>query len=316
MAGHRRGFLAAEGLKGILALLTVAAIVVPVYLVPAAIVRRRALEMRETARANRLATVARVAAAWVLRSPASRAIFVFATLSLSRSQRHRLILTTHLALGVAILLVTIVATIVRHGTSLDRPVVPLLALPLVLMFVLVLGLRAAFAVPTTLEANWPFRLADPGVPPAASAARACLLLYGVIPSLGIALLAGWTIGWPVAVLARVAALEGASGLLLVECALTHWNTVPFTRAHAADPDTIRSRLIAGMALLALFAYGGAVLQAQALASATPMAWYLLMAFGAAGVIHVTSRRLAYRTPLQFDLAAGARETLNLSEAAR
>jgi hypothetical protein len=316
IAGPARGFLTTEGLTGLLALLALAIVVVPVYLAPAAIVRRRALEVRETARANRWTMTARVLAACALRSPASRAIFVFATISLSRSQRHGLILATHLGLGVAIVLVTIAATIVRHGTSLARPSVPLLALPLIVMFVFVLGLRAAFAVPTTVEANWLFRLADPGTRPATNATRACLLLYGVAPPVVIALFAGWAIGWPLGVGVRLAALQAASGLLLVQFALARWEKVPFTSAHAADPDTIRSRLIVGLALLIMFAFGGAALQTAALTSETMMAWYVATACGAAGVAYVARRRLEHRIPLQFDLEVSDRQTLNLSEAAR
>ena len=181
IAGNSRSFLAVEGVTGLLALFFATATVIAIYLAPAALVRRRALETRERERADRLTSLARLLATAALRSAVSRAIFVFATATLSRSRRHRLILASYLGFAIAVMLITVLATIVRHGMSLDRPAISLLSLPLTLMFFLVIGLRSACAVPTELDANWLFRLADPGTRRATNATRACLLLYGVAP---------------------------------------------------------------------------------------------------------------------------------------
>jgi hypothetical protein len=240
IAGTSRAFLSTEGLTGLVALFTTALVVIAIYLAPAALVRRRAMELRERARANRLTMAARVVAGTVLRSPVSRAIFVFATASISRSRRHLLLLASYVGFGIAVLLITILATIVRHDMSLDRPAISLVSLPLALMFFLVIGLRSACAVPTDIAANWLFRLADPGARRATSATRACLLLYGVAPPMLLALLAELARGWSLHVIVPLCAVQAAAGVFLVECVLYRWTKVPFASAHAADPETVRS----------------------------------------------------------------------------
>ena len=51
----------------------------------------------------------------------------------------------------------------RDLRASTHPASWVLALPLVFMFFSVLGLRASFRIPTEIEANWPFRLAQPSL---------------------------------------------------------------------------------------------------------------------------------------------------------
>ena len=64
---------------------------------------------------------------------------------------------------------------------LDTPRTYTLAIPLVLMFFAVFGLRAGFAIPTELDANWVFRLVQPTVRDSVRASRWLILMLGVVP---------------------------------------------------------------------------------------------------------------------------------------
>jgi hypothetical protein len=316
IAGTNRPFLAGQGLTGLVAVFIAALTVVAIYLAPAALVKRRAIELRERARANRLTTAARVVATIALGSPVSRAIFVFATASVSRSRRHLLILASHLGFGIAVVLITILATIVRHGMSLDRPAISLLSMPLAVMFFFVIGLRAACAVPTDLDANWVFRLVDPGTRRATSATRVCLLLYGVAPPMLLTLCAEIVRGWPLHVIVSLATLQAAAGFLLVEGVLYRWTKVPFASAHAADPETVRSGWVIGIVTMALFSFAGAALQAAVLSSTVGIAWYVAAHASIAGVLYLARRRAERVIDLQFDVEPSESVALNLSEALR
>jgi hypothetical protein len=316
IAGTSRSFLAGQGLTGLVAVFVMALTVVAIYLAPAALVRCRAMELRERARANRLTVAARALAAITLRSPVSRAMFVFATASVSRSRRHLLVLASYLGFAIAVVLITILATIVRHGMSLDRPAISLLSMPLAVMFFLVIGLRAACAVPTELDANWIFRLVDPGTRRATSAVRACLLLYGVAPPILLTLGAEVLRGWPADVIVALVILQAAAGLLLVESVLYGWTKVPFASAHAADPETVRSGWVVGIVTMALFSFAGAAVQSVVLSSPAGIAWYVAAHASIAAAVYLARRRAEKVMDLQFDVEPSESVALNLSEALR
>ena len=71
------------------------------------------------------------------------------TQTIGRSLKHRLFLATYGGLGAALCVI-----------QLASPHPDLLALPLILSFILVSGLRAAFNFPAELSANWTFRIAE------------------------------------------------------------------------------------------------------------------------------------------------------------
>ena len=104
--------------------------------------------MRRRERSRGLTSLVRAACA-VPRAPSWRSIFV-AVASLLRSRRHACHSGHLRGLGVAVCLISIVAAEVRaHCRSPSRAY--LLAIPLVMIFFVVFGLRSACAVPTELE---------------------------------------------------------------------------------------------------------------------------------------------------------------------
>ena len=136
---------------------------VATYLVPARLNARRAIESRD-AEHHLGATRRAVARLWRGVATAQRACAVRASrfAASTRSRRHLLILATYLGLGVALAGTRVLSASIRgRAQPLDQPVDYLLVVPLVLTFFLVLGVRAAFAVPTDVPANWMFRVVGP-----------------------------------------------------------------------------------------------------------------------------------------------------------
>lgn len=156
-------------------------------------------------------------------NPSERAVYLFTLRTLARSPKHRVYLGAFLAAGTAIAFARLWG--VDSFAALDPRV---LAQPYVVLFMLLAGLRAVFALPAELPANWIFRFHG-----GAAAARYALGYRRAI----------WTAGAvPLIVLttATVAQLWGGSAggvhLLLwgvvcwisIEAALIGFHKIPFT----------------------------------------------------------------------------------------
>ena len=123
---------------------------------------------------------------------------------------------------------------------LDAPRAYTLALPLVLMFFAVFGLRAAFSIPTELDANWVLRLVQPTVRESVRASRWLILMLGVVPIAIVWLL--FTLAmWPAQSALGASLLILVTGMLLTELALSNWTKIPFASAHEPATETLKSR---------------------------------------------------------------------------
>ena len=297
----------------VLATVASAVIIVGIALVPAAWMGRRLLETRGGDRAHRLTAVAGVLATTFIRRPVVRAIFLFAAASLARSRRHKLILSTYLGLAIATAVLGLMSATLRGSFSVIEPAPYLLAVPLVFTFFVVFGLRASFAVPTEIDANWSFRLSQPTVRESVAASRLLILLVGVMPIAAASLLTALTL-WPASIAIRLALCDLVSGAMLLEAALFRWTKVPFASSHTPATDTLKSQWPWYLLLLHLYAFQLARLQHVALRSMTGAALYVL-----SGAVVIAALRLwrAWRRPQQmptFEEPEHRIEGLNLSEA--
>jgi hypothetical protein len=265
MAGSDRTVLAEGARLAIVATFAAALSVVGTYLLPAAYLSRRTLEVRSRERARLMTTLTRAVAS-LIPSPPVRGMFVFSIASFIRSRRHLFILASYLGVGVGCALVGIIAAEARNTLSIAHPRAYLLALPMVMTFCAVLGLRAAFAVPTDLDANWPFRLREPTPATATNAASATILAMGVVPIAALAFVASMMAGWAVATAATIALFNLVSGAFLVEAALFRWRKVPFACAHVPAQDTVKGRWAFFIVFLNWYAFQLANVQEWALAS--------------------------------------------------
>jgi hypothetical protein len=159
----------------------------------------------------------------VLKHPAQQAVFHFIGQTISRSMKHRLFLAAYAGFGAAI------ATL-----SLGSGRAGLLRLPLLLSFVLVSGLRAAFNFPAELGANWAFQIADTNhARDCLAAVRKWIVLCGIGPLLLLlAPLEFAFFPWPAALFHL--AFGVTLSVLLVETMFFSFQKIPFTCAYFPD----------------------------------------------------------------------------------
>jgi len=235
--------------------------------------------------------------------------------SLLRNRRHALIVASYLGMAIAIGIVGLLAAGL-HGTfSMAQPTPALLALPLVMMFFMVLGLRSAFTVPTDLDANWIFRLSAPGVPIAAGATTAVMAGSVVLPVALLGGLAGMISGWNASTIVAMVAFDLSAGWLLVACAVYGCTKVPFACAHMPATETMKSRWPVLVVALYLYAFKLADLQFAAMPSVTRTVADVAILSMAGGAVTLLGWRTARRSTLQFDVGPeDSAATLSLSEA--
>ena len=307
-------FLSDHIVKAVAVTAAVTGLIVLVSLPPAAWMGRRVLEVRTIERASGLALLARrIALLWV-RGPVVRSMFVFGVASLARSRRHTILLATHLGLAIAVGVLKLVPPIVFGTVVLQTPRTYTLAIPLVLMFFAVFGLRAGFAIPTELDANWVFRLVQPTVRDSVRASRWLILLLGVVP-IAIVWLPVTLAMWPVQTAIGATLLTLTTGMLVTELALGNWTKIPFASAHAPATDTIKSRW--PLYVFGLIVYQFALPNFQLIALRSWRSTLVQLGIGVALIVAVRTwraRTLRHRTPT-FDVVGSEAITLNLSEAA-
>jgi hypothetical protein len=174
------------------------------------------------------------------RTPDSYAVLSFTLVSMARSRKHQLLLAAYAGAGLALVTAALVHGAARGGVaSLARPRVAVLWIPLVMMLWLLVGLRAAFRMPTELAASWTFHVNASGPARAyAPAARTAAALIVLAPVLTIALVGyTWLFGWTIAAIhVAFCALMGAT---LLEVLLARFDQIPFTRAYEAGRANVR-----------------------------------------------------------------------------
>jgi hypothetical protein len=286
------------------------------YLAPARWNARRTLEAKLRNRAGRSVAFAQRLASPALRGPASRAVFAFTLASLVRSRRHALILATYLAAAIALAAVRFTAAYVRgRGIPVDAPADYLLALPLVMTFFLVAALRSAFSVPTDVDGNWTFRVAQPRTRAVCVHALGVTLVFLAVLPVTLVWLVVTASLWTWREAAAAAAMHAASGVALVELTLIGCSSIPFTRAHAAAVRTVRRGWIVGLFALHLFAFRLDDVQLAALRSRPGVGFYVLAMLLVVVIARVY--RLSRRTTAVLDFDAPSEDapaSLNLSQA--
>lgn len=308
-----------NALAGLALAATIAAVVAAtlVYLVPAGWNARRAIEAQLKDRAGRSIALAERFASPALRQPASRAVFTFVLASLARNRPHALVVATYLGFGVSVAGLRLMRAMVRgQSLELDVPVEYLLSIPLVLTFFLVVGLRAAFAVPTDLDANWTFRVAQPrSTATCIHGVAVALFAIAVLPITLLWLLVTASL-WDFGSALSAAAMHAASGAMLVELALLKCEAVPFTRAHAPASSGLRAGWVVLLVALLLYAYTLDNLQLIAIESTRGVTYYVLGMLAAAGAARLYRRITRPSWELRFDAPVeSAAQVLNLSGAA-
>lgn len=262
------------------AVLPVAAGIV-LSLAPAAWLARRVHTSQARHRASAFTRLVRGLLA--VRRPGSRVsgIVVFAAATLSRSRRHALLIASYTGMAIALGSIQLLTAGFEDGVNLTAPRRDLVAVPLVAIFFVVVGLRAALSRPADPLANWIFRLALPSLGDSRQAAMLLVLLMGVAPVLLVTAVTAIAL-WGVAVAVKVIAFDGAAALLLTQLAFARWTTIPCGSLHAAAIETVKSRGPLLVLFLYLFAFRGADLEMYALMRGNTM--WVIIAFVLSGAL--------------------------------
>jgi hypothetical protein len=108
-------------------------------------------------------------------------------------------------------------------------------------------------------------------------------------------------------------MHAASGALLVTLALAGHRSVPFTRANAVSPDTLKVSAPLGVIALHLYAFRLDDVQRWALGAPSGPLWYVGAMFVAALCALLAGRWWFGRPVTTFDAPADGAVTLSLSE---
>jgi hypothetical protein len=166
---------------------------------------------------------------FLLRTPFQRGCFRFVAKTLLRSEAHRLVLT-----GVAGLALVLSSQALMHAfdgvkSAREAALTPdALSIPLVVSFLLIMGLRIVFEIPADLRANWIFQLTlDPDQQECAPLAKRVILI-SILPWMVVAtfLIYLYLEGLSVAVLHT--AVIASWSFLLASAVLVWFRKLPFT----------------------------------------------------------------------------------------
>ncbi|MGO9262038.1 MAG: ABC transporter permease [Bryobacteraceae bacterium] len=189
-------------------------------------------------------------AARCLPAPIERAVLMFTARTIARSRQHRLILAAYAGIALGIGLVYTRDLIygpssfeaMQVAAPWNRPNGSFLAASMIALFFAVVGVRAVFAMPIALRANWIFRLTAVHSPAAYfRAVRKSLYTVAALPVWMAAALVLFAI-WPARGAAEHVALLVVLGILLVEMSLYRFRKIPFACSYLPGKAHLNVRL--------------------------------------------------------------------------
>lgn len=178
----------------------------------------------------------------LVRTPSERAAFHFVRQTTLRSRRHRGLLAAWAGAGFALVFHSIAGAIGTGANSTwwQSQHGPLLAVPLVLSFFALCGLRYVFTMPAELPANWLFQVSGrPDINEYIGGVRKAVVLVGIVPLFAMLLpvyaaLWGWMAGCVHIIFGFVIAL------LLMEALLAGFAKLPFTCSYVPGKANVKS----------------------------------------------------------------------------
>jgi len=229
------------------------------------------------------------------------AVRQFTIRTLSRSRQHRTLLALYLGLGLAVVVSSILPLALQRGmAAFVRPGVSILAAPLVLMFVALVGMRVAFAIPVDIKANWVIRLREPGeIVAAMDGACTAMLSWAVLP---FVLLGGISAGalWGFGAGAKHAIVTALLGWFLAEVLVLRLCKIPFTCTYLPGRSEIKTLWPLYFTAFTTFTYSMAGLEVELLRWTRGFTWFIVLVSCAAVIARVARRRwLAEQPGLRF-----------------
>ncbi len=179
----------------------------------------------------------------LFRAPFERAGAAFMLRVLLRSERHLLFLGGYLGIGLVLTAQTAMDGVSRWPAHSAVPNSDLLAVPLMVAFVIITGLRFVFDKPAGLNANWVFRTILENPSPNPSRAVRKVLLLSVIPWQLLLLFpaSGIQFGWRFAVAHTLTVL--ILSVTLIEFLVVRFRKIPFTYSSRPDIRMLLLRIL-------------------------------------------------------------------------
>jgi hypothetical protein len=218
------------------------------------------------------------------------AVRQFTIRTLARSRQHRTLLALYMGLGLAVIVSTILPLALQRGAAaFALPGVAVLAAPLVMMFVALVGMRVAFAIPVDIKANWIIRLREPGDTNAAiEGAFAAMLAWAVAPFVVFGgLSAGVLWGFGVACLHMI--VTSLLGWLLAELLVVRMCKVPFTCTYLPGRSEVKTLWPFYFTAFTTFSFSMAGLELQMLRWPRLLVWFIVIVVCLAGATRVLRR---------------------------
>ncbi len=167
---------------------------------------------------------------WLAPAPFERAIVQFAARTLARSRQHRLLLALYGGFGASLIFAFVRGIVSNSHDRMrwDEVNGPFLLAGILLLACAVVGVRAVYALPITLPANWIFRITAVHRPAAYFAAvRRSLFTLAALPVWIAAALFYLSI-WPHRPALEHMAILILLGIIMVERSLYQFRKIPFT----------------------------------------------------------------------------------------
>jgi hypothetical protein len=166
---------------------------------------------------------------FILRNATQRACFHFITRTLLRSEAHLQIASAFVAMGMVVSVQSFASAFhASVAATLHAPSEGLLAIPFILSFCIVVGIRVAFEIPSDLRANWVFALwIDPNTLQTRPVARKILLTFSLVPLVPLCFASSWVF-WTFGIALLHTALFTACTVAFVEILLLRFRKIPFT----------------------------------------------------------------------------------------
>jgi len=160
------------------------------------------------------------------------AVALFCLRTLLRSAQHRLVVSSYLGGGMAIVLVYVRAIFfqqhVGRAAAWSRPGTALIIPSLLMLSVAIAALRVVAALPVALRANWIFRVTEVHPPEAyLVAVRRAFLLLGALPVYVVSAVVFLAL-WPARFALEHLVVLALLGCLLTEFCLPGFHKLPFT----------------------------------------------------------------------------------------
>jgi hypothetical protein len=227
------------------------------------------------------------------------AIVQFSIRTLFRSRQHRVILSFYAGMAFAILILFLKTPVAQtlSAASASSPwhriSLPLLASSFLILCFWMLGVRAVFAMPLELRANWIFRITQlRGTANYLKASRRALFVLALAP-VWIASAVAFPLLWPPRPAVEHLAILMLLGITLAELCLYGFQKIPFTCSYLPGKSNLHITFMLCLMLGLNAIYWGAEFERRALFDPAKYAWMVVVLCAAAACAHWRARALAH-----------------------